>query len=45
MVLENVFPPLPSELIMPMAGFVAASGQLQIVWVVVAGTLGKKQDQ
>jgi membrane protein DedA with SNARE-associated domain len=40
MVLENVFPPLPSELIMPMAGFVAASGQLQIAWVVVAGTLG-----
>ena len=40
MLLENVLPPLPSELIMPMAGFVAASGQLNLVGVIVAGTLG-----
>lgn len=33
---ENVFPPIPSELIMPLAGFSAASGTLN-VWVVLTG--------
>ena len=37
---ENIFPPIPSELIMPLAGFVAAQGQLNPVLVVAAGTLG-----
>jgi membrane protein DedA with SNARE-associated domain/uncharacterized membrane protein YkvA (DUF1232 family) len=37
---ENLFPPIPSELIMPLAGFVAATGQLNPVLVVLAGTLG-----
>lgn len=40
MLLENLFPPIPSELIMPLAGFVAARGELQIALVVLAGTLG-----
>lgn len=40
MVLENVFPPIPSELIMPFAGYAAADGQLSGVGVVIAGTLG-----
>ena len=40
MLLENVLPPLLSELIMPMAGFVAASGELSLVGVILAGTLG-----
>jgi membrane protein DedA with SNARE-associated domain len=40
MLAENVFPPIPSELIMPMAGFTAARGELNIVGVVAAGTLG-----
>ena len=40
MLAENVFPPIPSELIMPLAGFTAAQGQLSIVGVVVAGTIG-----
>ena len=40
MFLENVFPPIPSELIMPMAGYLAADGRLPVVWVVAAGTLG-----
>lgn len=40
MLLENVFPPIPSELIMPLAGFTAAKGELSIVGVVMAGTLG-----
>ncbi len=37
---ENVFPPLPSELIMPFAGFVAARGELHPLAVVAAGTFG-----
>jgi membrane protein DedA with SNARE-associated domain len=40
MVLENVFPPIPSELIMPFAGYVAAQGDLSLAGVLVAGTLG-----
>ncbi|HWG84616.1 MAG TPA: DedA family protein [Deinococcales bacterium] len=40
MALENVFPPIPSELIMPLAGFTAARGELSLVGVVLAGTLG-----
>ena len=40
MFLENVFPPLPSELIMPLAGFAASRGELDIALVIVAGTLG-----
>ncbi len=40
MFLENVFPPIPSELIMPAAGFAAAQGQMSLFWVVVAGTMG-----
>jgi membrane protein DedA with SNARE-associated domain len=37
---ENVFPPIPSELIMPLAGFSAARGDLNLVFVVVSGTIG-----
>ena len=40
MLAENVFPPIPSELIMPLAGFTAAQGQLNIVLVIAAGTAG-----
>jgi membrane protein DedA with SNARE-associated domain len=40
MLLENIVPPLPSELIMPMAGFVAAGGELSLAGVILAGTLG-----
>lgn len=40
MFLENLFPPLPSEVIMPMAGFTAASGSLNIIVVLAAGSLG-----
>lgn len=37
---ENVFPPIPSELIMPLAGFAAARGDLDFIAVVAAGTAG-----
>lgn len=40
MFLENVFPPIPSELIMPFAGYLAASGDLSFGAVVLAGTFG-----
>ncbi|MBE7369984.1 DedA family protein [Ramlibacter pallidus] len=40
MLAENLFPPLPSELIMPFAGFLAARGDLHPVGVVAAGALG-----
>ncbi|KKB12338.1 alkaline phosphatase [Devosia geojensis] len=40
MVAENIFPPIPSELIMPFAGYVAASGELSFAGVLIAGTLG-----
>ncbi|OSP56574.1 DedA family protein [Pseudoruegeria sp. SK021] len=40
MFLENVFPPIPSELIMPLAGFTAATGQHDLWAVILAGTLG-----
>jgi membrane protein DedA with SNARE-associated domain len=39
MLAENIFPPLPSELIMPLAGFLSASGRLNIFLVVLAGTV------
>jgi membrane protein DedA with SNARE-associated domain len=40
MFLENLFPPIPSELIMPLAGFTIAQGNMQFAPVVVAGVLG-----
>ena len=40
MLLENLFPPIPSELIMPFAGFVAAQGNLHPAGVVLVGTAG-----
>lgn len=38
--LENVFPPLPSEVILPLGGYLAQQGRLAIVGVVLAGTVG-----
>ena len=40
MLVEAVFPPIPSELIIPFAGFSAAEGNLDFLGVVVAATLG-----
>lgn len=38
--LENLFPPLPSEVILPLAGFAAAQGTLGIVEVLIWTTAG-----
>lgn len=40
MLLENLFPPIPSELVMPLAGFVAGRGRLNLLGVIVAGSTG-----
>jgi membrane protein DedA with SNARE-associated domain len=39
-VVENLFPPIPSELILPVAGYLVSQGELEFVWVVVASTVG-----
>jgi len=40
MFLENVFPPIPSWLVMTLAGFEASSGRFSPFMVVLAGTAG-----
>tara|TARA_Y100001968_G_scaffold153270_1_gene140079 strand:+ start:277 stop:933 length:657 start_codon:yes stop_codon:yes gene_type:complete len=40
MFLENLIPPIPSELIMPLGGFYVYQGQLDFLPVVLAGLLG-----
>jgi membrane protein DedA with SNARE-associated domain len=40
MFLETVFPPIPSEVIMPVAGVAAAKGELSFWPVVASGTAG-----
>lgn len=38
--LENVFPPLPSELILPLAGFETGRGEFNYFLMVIAATVG-----
>src|SRR3546814_1938980 len=40
MLAENVFPPIPSEVILPLAGYTAAQGRGSLWVVAIAGTLG-----
>ena len=40
MLLETIFPPIPSEVIMPLAGVVASRGHLSLPLVIAAGTAG-----
>lgn len=40
MFIENVFPPIPSEVIMPLAGYMVAQGKLAMAGVVLAGMAG-----
>ncbi len=40
MFLENLFPPIPSEIIMPLGGFYVQQGQLHFFPVVLAGLIG-----
>jgi membrane protein DedA with SNARE-associated domain len=38
--LENLFPPIPSELVLPVAGYLVSQGRLSLVLAVAAGTAG-----
>lgn len=40
MCLENIFPPLPSEFIMPLAGYMTVEKKFTFFGVVLSGTLG-----
>lgn len=40
MVLENIFPPIPSELIVPFAGYAAAEGKLDPLLAIGVASLG-----
>ena len=40
MIAENVFPPIPSEVIMPLGGYLAQQGRLTLLGVIGAGTAG-----
>ena len=40
MFLETVFPPIPSEVIMPVAGVAASQGRMSLTWVIASGTAG-----
>jgi membrane protein DedA with SNARE-associated domain len=37
---ENLFPPIPSEVVLPLAGFLASQGRLSLVLTIVAATVG-----
>ena len=39
-ILENVFPPIPSEVILPLAGFLASEGRFWLPGVILAASLG-----
>ena len=43
--IENIFPPLPSEVVAPFCGFAAARGELSIVGVIAAAVLGSMVGQ
>jgi membrane protein DedA with SNARE-associated domain len=38
--LENVFPPIPSELVIPLAGYVAAQGDMRLMLVIATASAG-----
>ncbi|QDV88194.1 DedA family protein [Planctomycetes bacterium TBK1r] len=40
MLAENIFPPIPSEVVMPWAGYAVSQGDLSFVGVVTAGSVG-----
>ncbi|MBF2027409.1 MAG: DedA family protein [Oscillatoriales cyanobacterium C42_A2020_001] len=40
MMLENILPPIPSEVIVPLAAFTATQGKLNLLGVIISGTIG-----
>jgi membrane protein DedA with SNARE-associated domain len=39
-IIENVFPPIPSEIVLPFAGFVAQRGDASVYVMILAATIG-----
>ena len=39
-ILENIFPPIPSEIVLPFAGFVAQRGDGSVIVMIFAATVG-----
>ena len=37
---ENLFPPIPSEVVLPLAGYLASRGRMDLLLVLVAATVG-----
>jgi membrane protein DedA with SNARE-associated domain len=40
MAAENLFPPIPSEAVMPLAGYLTTTGRFNLYWTIGAGVLG-----
>ena len=40
MFLENGFPPIPSEVVLPLAGSLTLDGRFSLVWITIIGMLG-----
>ena len=40
MFLENIFPPIPSEVVLPLAGSLTLTGRFNILWVTLVGMSG-----
>lgn len=38
--LENLFPPIPSEVVLPLAGFLAGRGRMSLIAAIAASTVG-----
>lgn len=40
MAVEHIFPPIPSEVVLPLAGFEVGRGNLELVWTIASATVG-----
>ncbi|AUJ65572.1 hypothetical protein B9057_14275 (plasmid) [Aestuarium zhoushanense] len=40
MLLENIFPPIPSEVVIPLAGFLAATGEMNAAVSMIVAAVG-----
>ena len=38
--LENIFPPIPSEVILTFGGFMTTTTNLSVFWVIIVSTIG-----
>lgn len=40
MLAENIFPPIPSEVVMPLSAFIAGWGEFHVALVIAVGSVG-----